>query len=67
MGLEALSIKIYECTSELVQKISISLIEVYEKVGSQDHLCGVRSPIYKNLSIHIGTSTKYSDLSYQSL
>ena len=37
MGLAALSIKIYETTSELVQKKMISLMEVYEKVGSPAH------------------------------
>ena len=34
MGLAALSIKIDKSTSELVAIISISLIEVYENVGS---------------------------------
>jgi hypothetical protein len=49
MRLAALSIKIYESTLEGVQKISISLTEVYKKVGSPAHLYEARSPIYINL------------------
>jgi hypothetical protein len=49
MRFAALSIKIYEYTLELVIKISISLVEVYEKVGSPAHLYEVCGTIYKNL------------------